>query len=74
MESLLTIDETAFKQTYAKSPIKRIKRERLLRNAAIAAGNSGRSELIDPLKRLLIDESELVRSHAAWALARLGAS
>ena len=74
LENLLLMDQATFDQTYAKSPIKRIKRERLLRNAAIAAGNSGRRELVEPLIGLLNSESELVSSHANWALDRLGAS
>ena len=72
LETLLTMDEASFNQIYAKSPIKRIKRERLLRNAAVAAGNSGSTEVVHPLKRLLSNESELVSSHAKWALNRLG--
>ncbi|MFT7587010.1 MAG: epoxyqueuosine reductase [Cellvibrionaceae bacterium] len=75
LDSLLTLSQDAFDQIYAKSPIKRIKRERLLRNASIAAGNSGCLELIPALKVLLSDksttENEWVRSHATWALARL---
>lgn len=71
LETLLTMSPETFAQTYAKSPIKRIKRERLLRNGTIAAGNSGHPELIPSLKTLLTDESELVRSHATWAINQL---
>lgn len=71
LETLLMMDQAGFDRTYANSPIKRIKLERLQRNAAVAAGNSRRPELVQPVKNLLSSESELVRSHAMWALNRL---
>ena len=66
---LLALDDAAFRQVFAGSPIKRIGRERMVRNAAIAAGNSGSEELVDALKRLLDDPSDVVREAAEWALA-----
>lgn len=74
LESLLTLSQTEFDRIYANSPIKRIKRERLLRNAAVAAGNSGRPELIPALKALLTDEPELIQSHATWAISKLSSA
>ena len=71
LESILSSSEEEFKKTYAESPIKRVKWERLARNAAVAAGNSGRRELIPPLKRLLENDNELVKEHALWALDQL---
>lgn len=68
---LLTLDDAAFKARYHSSPIQRIKRERLVRNACIAAGNWGGADAAEPLSRLLYDESPLVRGHAAWALGRI---
>ena len=68
---LLALDDAAFRQVFAGSPIKRIGRDRMVRNAAIAAGNSGRSDLIAPVLRLLGDSAPLVRGAAIWALARL---
>jgi epoxyqueuosine reductase len=68
---LLALDEDGFRQRYSDSPIARIKRERLVRNACIAAGNWGSAEAIAPLERLLDDPSLLVREHAAWALERI---
>lgn len=65
---LLALDDAAFHQRYYGSPIYRIKRERLVRNACIAAGNWGQADAIVPLQRLLTDSSPLVRAHAAWAL------
>ena len=71
LETLLQLDPEQFAETYANSPIKRIKHERLLRNVAIAAGNSGRPELLPSLARLLNSDNELVRSHAEWAVQQL---
>lgn len=65
---LLALDEAAFHQRYSGSAIIRIKHERLVRNACIAAGNWGDEVVIQPLTRLLEDQSPLIRGHAAWAL------
>lgn len=69
---LLALTEEQFATRYAGSPVKRIKRERLVRNACIAAGNWGGAAAVPLLERLLADDSALVREHAAWALARCG--
>jgi epoxyqueuosine reductase len=69
---LLALDEAAFADRYAASPIKRIKRDRLVRNACVAAGNWGSYEALGPLTSLLRDESALVRGHAAWAVGQIG--
>jgi epoxyqueuosine reductase len=65
---LLALDEAGFRARFDGSAILRIGRDRLVRNACIAAGNSGLPELIPALERLAREESsELVREHAAWA-------
>ena len=69
---LLTLDEARFVNDYADSPIKRIRRQRLVRNACVAAGNWGSRAAVAPLAGLLADESPLVRGHAAWALGQIG--
>jgi epoxyqueuosine reductase len=56
---------------FAGSPIKRIGRGRMVRNAAIAAGNSGSATLIEPLRKLVDDEDPVVAEAAEWALMRL---
>ncbi|MFC3579655.1 tRNA epoxyqueuosine(34) reductase QueG [Sphingomonas hylomeconis] len=71
LADLLALDDAAFRQVFAGSPIKRIGRDRMVRNAAIAAGNSGAAALIAPLSRLLEDESAVVRDAAGWALTRI---
>lgn len=69
---LLALDDETFKARYSGSPIYRIKRERLVRNACIAAGNWGNKSVIPALERLLKDASPLVREHAEWAVGRIG--
>jgi epoxyqueuosine reductase len=68
---LLALTPESFKARYAGSPIERIKRDRLVRNACIAAGNWGSEAAVRPLTALLDDPSPLVRGHAAWGLARI---
>jgi epoxyqueuosine reductase len=70
---LLALDDAGFRQVFAGSPIKRIGRDRMVRNAAIAAGNSGSVALVEPLKALLNDPSEVVREAAEWGLGELKA-
>ena len=68
---LLTLDDAAFRAFFSGSPVKRIGRDRFVRNVLIAAGNSGDLSLIPPCKALLADPSPLVRGAAIWALSRL---
>lgn len=69
---LLALDANSFAQRFAGSPIKRIKRGRMVRNACVAAGNWGSHEVVPVLISLLTDADPLVRGHAAWALHRIG--
>ncbi|MBY5547817.1 tRNA epoxyqueuosine(34) reductase QueG [Rhizobium leguminosarum] len=68
---LLTLDDTAFRAFFSGSPVKRIGRDRFIRNVLIAAGNSGEKELIGPCRGLSDDPSPVVRGMAVWALSRL---
>ncbi len=68
---LLALDDAGFRAVFAGSPIKRIGRDRMVRNAAIAAGNSGAVTLTPPLRALLADACDTVRESAEWALAEL---
>jgi epoxyqueuosine reductase len=72
LAELLRLDDDAFNARFAGSPIKRIKRERLVRNACIAAGNWGSPEALPALLPLLADPWPLVRGHAAWAVGQIG--
>ncbi len=68
---LLRLDDAGFREIFSGSPIKRIGRNRMVRNAAIAAGNSGDSSLVPALSALLEDDDEVVRDAARWGLSRL---
>lgn len=71
--SLLDLDQARYRDTLHGSPLKRAKRQGLLRNAAVAAGNSGKGKYVEALAHSLLDEPQpLVRAHAAWALGQLG--
>lgn len=69
---LLALDDANFRQVFSGSPIKRIGRDRMVRNAAIVAGNSARPALAGQLEPLLDDPSPLVRGAVVWALGKLG--
>jgi epoxyqueuosine reductase len=73
LAGLASLDASAFRERFRKSPVKRAKRRGLLRNVAVALGNSGDPEKRPLLETLCRDEDPLVREHAAWALARLDA-
>lgn len=65
------LDEDSFRATFRGSPVKRAKRRGMLRNVAVALGNSGDAEHRPILQRLAEDADPVVREHAAWALQRL---
>nr|WP_249137328.1 tRNA epoxyqueuosine(34) reductase QueG [Bradyrhizobium tropiciagri] len=71
LAELARLDDAAFRALFTKSPVKRIGRDRFLRNVLIAIGNSGDANLADEARRLLDDASPLVRGAAVWALAQL---
>lgn len=71
LSDLAQLDDAAFRVLFTRSPIKRIGRDRFLRNVLIAIGNSGDAALAGETERLLLDRSALVRGAAVWALARL---
>ncbi|MBY5557137.1 tRNA epoxyqueuosine(34) reductase QueG [Rhizobium leguminosarum] len=68
---LLTLDDAAFRAFFSGSPVKRIGRDRFIRNVLIAAGNSGDKVLVGPCRLLSDDPSPVVRGMAVWALSRL---
>jgi epoxyqueuosine reductase len=71
LRDLMALDDEGFRRRYGRSALRRTKRRGLLRNAAIALGNSGNPAAITVLARSLTNEPEaLVREHAAWALGR----
>ncbi len=68
---LVRLDDDGFRRFFAGSPIKRIGRDRFIRNVLIAIGNSGDPNLAKEIVSLLDDESSLVRGAAIWALGEL---
>jgi epoxyqueuosine reductase len=71
LADLVTLDDADFRQVFSTSPIKRIGRDRFVRNVLIAIGNSGEQALAAKAEALLGDASPLVRAMAVWALWRL---
>ncbi|MBL8578163.1 MAG: tRNA epoxyqueuosine(34) reductase QueG [Mesorhizobium sp.] len=71
LADLLDLDDAAFRALFSGSPVKRIGRDRFLRNVLVAAGNSGDAALVPRCQALLDDASPLVRGAAVWALSRL---
>ena len=68
---LLTLDDPTFRTFFSGSPVKRIGRDRFIRNVLIAAGNSGERSLIEQCRLLAADASPVVRGMAVWALSQL---
>jgi epoxyqueuosine reductase len=71
LPSLLSLDEAGFRARFGRSAVVRAKRRGLLRNVAVALGNSGNPDAIPSLAAALDDREPLVRGHAAWALGAL---
>jgi len=67
---LMGLSDEEFRARFRNSPVKRTKRRGLLRNVAVALGNSGDPQAIPALVRALDDHEPLVRGHAAWALGQ----
>ncbi len=73
LRSFLELDTPSFQKIFKKSPVKRIKRERFLRNVCVALGNVGGQDDLPVLQRAADTEEELVREHALWAIAEIQA-
>ena len=71
LADLADLDDAAFRALFAKSPVKRIGRDRFIRNVLIAIGNSNDGALAALAERRLDDASPLVRGAAVWALSQL---
>lgn len=71
LADLAGLDDTAFRKKFSGSPVKRIGRDKFIRNVLIAIGNSGAKELLVRVKPHLEDPNQLVRGAAVWALGRL---
>ena len=71
LADLLSLDDASFREMFSGSPIKRIGRNRLVRNCLIAAGNSASEGLREPVERLRADPDPVVAEAAEWAAAQL---
>ncbi|MEM8726465.1 MAG: tRNA epoxyqueuosine(34) reductase QueG, partial [Pseudomonadota bacterium] len=71
LDELLSLDDAGFRRVFAGSPIKRIGRDRFVRNCLYAAGNSGNDSLRGQAQALTSDPDPVVADAAHWALARL---
>ncbi len=71
LAELLSLDDAGFRALFSGSPIKRIGRNRFVRNCLYAAGNSGNPALAEQVHVLLHDPDPVVAEAAEWALARL---
>lgn len=74
LAELLALDDATFRSVFAGSPIKRIGRDRMVRNCLYAAGNSGDARLLPRVEALCSDPDPAVADAARWARARLGAA
>jgi epoxyqueuosine reductase len=73
-EAILDMDEATFRARYSGTSLMRAKWEGMRRNACIVLGNRRRETAVPALARALEDDDPVVRSHAAWALGRIGGS
>jgi epoxyqueuosine reductase len=72
LDRLLDLTEDEWRQSIRGTSMKRAKVKGLLRNLMVVAGNSGVHRLLPKLQRFLTHDDEHVRSHAAWAVKKLG--
>ncbi len=73
LTELVTLDDAAFRKLFAKSPIKRIGRDRFIRNVLIAIGNTEDASYAPLITPLLNDPNEIISETAQWALSSLRA-
>ncbi|KAA0968123.1 tRNA epoxyqueuosine(34) reductase QueG [Aureimonas fodinaquatilis] len=69
--TLLALNDRQFREMFSGSPVKRVGRAKFVSNCLIAAGNSGQAVFLPVVQRLLLDEAELVRAMAVWAMSQL---
>ena len=71
LRDFLDLDDDGFRALFAKSPIKRIKRPRFLRNVCVALGNTGTAEDLPALGKASADPDPLIAEHATWAVRQI---
>lgn len=70
LRDFLALDDDSFSALFRCSPVRRLKRERFLRNVCCVLGNIGRAEDL-PALRLSCEDAPLIAEHAVWALGRI---
>jgi epoxyqueuosine reductase len=70
---LLDLDEDGWQRATVRSALRRVRHRALVRNALVAAGNSGDGALVPAVRRHAAGGDPMLAEHARWALARLGA-
>ena len=68
---LLSLDDAAFKQRFAGTPMLRTKRRGVLRNVCVALGNVGDDSALPSLHRAASDAEPLIAEHARWAIGQI---
>jgi epoxyqueuosine reductase len=71
LRDFVGMDDEAFRQVFAKSPVKRIKRPRFLRNVCVALGNTGTPADLPALEIAAKDQDPLIAEHAEWAIGEI---
>jgi epoxyqueuosine reductase len=71
LRSFLALDDSEFRKNFSGSSIKRVGRDRFIRNVLVAVGNSNNQNFVKDIIPLLEDSSELVRAMSIWALREL---
>jgi len=71
LRDFLDLDDDAFRSLFSKSPIKRIKRPRFLRNVCVALGNTGTTDDLPSLIKCASDPDPLIAEHAQWAIGEI---
>jgi epoxyqueuosine reductase len=71
LRSLAAISQDEFRSLFRHSPIRRIKRNRFVRNVCVALGNVGTEEDLPVLRDLAGDSDALIAEHASWAIAQI---
>ncbi len=74
LAELAGLDDAAFRARFAGSPIKRIGRDRMVRNVLYAIGNSGLGPLAETARKLTQDPDFAVADAARWALCQIEAA
>ncbi|WP_299749398.1 tRNA epoxyqueuosine(34) reductase QueG [uncultured Tateyamaria sp.] len=74
LAELATLDDAGFRARFSGSPIKRIGRDRFVRNVAYAIGNSGAADLLPAVQALVDDPDTAVADAARWAVTQLSAT